>query len=307
MSSAGPIGARPNRRSGARGLDGGPIRRQWRKRETVSDGTVDETAASAAATTAITTTCAIGSFPLKGVEPSSTKLVDATSHAVESELGPRVQLARQLKVVEQQVAQRSAAVLHLRSEIQSFKTDADAALNGAGRASGEASNLQDHASRSEESIKTARSELVQKLDEFNGWEAVHTAQERDWQKDLDGTMHQQTTLAEEVADLERKSSRWQRASSEQAARVLRAESRLKNLEAQRAEHLLRVEQMKQKAIEKHDIADETRMMVGDLRAQLDFVTWTSQTQSKCWQALNVVLGMICGWLLWHMAGSSNML
>lgn len=174
----------------------------------MSDGTVDETAASAAATTAITTTCAIGSFPLKGVEPSSTKLVDATSHAVESELGPRVQLARQLKVVEQQVAQRSAAVLHLRSEIQSFKTDADAALNGAGRASGEASNLQDHASRSEESIKTARSELVQKLDEFNGWEAVHTAQERDWQKDLDGTMHQQTTLAEEVADLERKSSRW---------------------------------------------------------------------------------------------------
>jgi len=299
MSSAGPIGARPKRQGGTRGLDSGPVRRQWRKRETVLDGTLQETPTA--------TTCAIGSFSSKVVEPSSPGLVDATSHAVESELGPRVQLARQLKVVEQQVAQRSAAVLHLRSEIHSLKSDANAALNGAGRASGEASNLQEHASRSEDSIKTARSELVQKLDELNGWEAAHTAQERDWQKDLDGIMHQQTTLAGEVADLDRKSCQWRRAASEQAERVLRAESRLKNLEAQRAEHLLRVEQMKQKAIEKHDIADETRMIIGDLRAQLDFVTWTSETQRKCWQALNVVLALICGWLFWRMAGGSNML
>jgi len=300
MSSAGPIGARPKRRGGARGLDGGPVRLQWRKRETVLDGSVQDTTTTAS-------TCAIGSFPSKVVEPSSPGLVDATSHVAESELGPRVQLARQLKVVEQQVAQRSAAVLHLRSEIHNLKSDANAALNCAGRASGEASNLQEHASRSEESIKTARSELVQKLDEFNGWEATHSAQERDWQKDFDGMIHQQTTLAGEVADLEQKSSQWRRAASEQAARVVRAESRLKNLEAQRAEHLLRVEQMKQKAIEKHDIADETRMIVGDLKVQLDFVTWTSETQSKCWQALNVLLGLICGWLLWRMAVGSNML
>mmetsp|Transcript_77413 Transcript_77413/g.149531 ORF Transcript_77413/g.149531 Transcript_77413/m.149531 type:complete len:287 (+) Transcript_77413:132-992(+) len=286
MSTAGPIGARPQRRGGALGQDRGPVRRQWRKRAPEPDGTVEET----------TTTTT-----------SSPRMVDATSPAVESDLGPRVQLARQLKVVEQQVAQRSAAVLHLRSEIQSLKSEADSALNDAGRASGEASNLQEHASKSEESIKIARSELVQKLDDFNGWEAAHTAQELDWQKDLDGIMHQQTTLAGEVADLERKSSRWRRAASEQAARVARAESRFKNLEAQRAEHLVRVEQMKRQAIEQNDVADETRMVVGDLRAQLDFVTWTSQTQSKCWQALNVVLGLICGWLFWHMAGGVNML
>lgn len=291
MSSE-PVGARARRPGRERGVGGHVAPRgngglHWRKR--------GETPVGAEVEAELVTVA--GPSEAEPVELAQLS-PEVISPPVECDLGARVRLAQHLKIVKQQVALRNAAAVRLRDDIHSLKVETENFIQGAVRTLGEASSVQERANSSEEALRTAHLEMALKIEEYQKLDVARSTHEREWQDDLESMTRQQAALAQEVADLERDAGRWGRAAAEQAQRLSSAESKLKNLDAQRTEHRSQGEKLQQQTAEFHCVADDSRVVVLELRNQLEFVIWTSETQKYCWQAVVVGLFLLCTWLWW---------
>lgn len=221
----------------------------------------------------------------------------ATRSAASEDRGARVRLAQQLKVAEQQAAQRSAAVARLREDARKLEAEAALALQSEARHLSEASSLLAHSSSSEEAFRGRQFELLQRISESECQEAERRAKEREWREELDSMAHQQGTLAEEVADLERDGGRWRKAAAEQAERLANAEKRLKQLEAQRADCRAQGTELQQLTERHKATAAREEATVRELRGHIESVRGGSSRQALLLQAVIVALWLLVLWLL----------
>merc|ERR1712039_722365 len=98
----------------------------------------------------------------------------------EDEYAKRVRLNQQLKVMEQQVYQRSVNLARRREEIQMLRAEITNALHGEDRARNEADILRARASDQEEAMQHGRSELEQRLEACAKRVAAQHVQEKEW-------------------------------------------------------------------------------------------------------------------------------
>lgn len=204
----------------------------------------------------------------------------------------RMQLVQQLKLAEQRVDARTAAVTGLRNDIRRMQQEI-------AQAAREEAICHDEAQELLSSVGDRRDKHRGKHFEIEAEVALHAeravlrrAREREFREDLESAAYQRARAKEATDEVEVEAGRWRKASAEQADRAKRAETKLKALEARRAEYRAQSEKWHRQALVAQREGGDSRTQVQELRLQAQSVEFGASRKKLLWQAVAGVLFIV---------------
>merc|ERR1712039_25996 len=126
--------------------------------------------------------------------------------------------------------------------------------------------------------------------------AAQHVQEKEWHEELASMQHQQSSVAEEVQDLEREASRLRRTVADQQKQVTRAESKLKSIDGQRVDFRAQGERLVKQAAEHRTAYEEALAAAEKLRGKTTCIAADGPTVIL-WQISAGLLSVFLAWLL----------